>query len=1421
MFKEIKNRDAWSTIRGFVYQVDSTIVRWLKLEDNEILELEKGEDIDIITRDLEQNEISRELEQIKYRESSISLNQEITLEILFNFFIHKSSNTSHKLLFRFVTNTGYTTERPALFLNGKKGIEAWIELFELKSIDPFDKRFLNIKKHLLKKIKEKIEGIPKPVSKENKLVQKQYEIFYNHIDDNQSLAVFIKSFDWCVENDDHTEISNVIKATLVDSGIAADSAQAELFYSRLFLFVFKLLCSNSLKKLDKNDLLNQASLSALNLSDQNLLNLLNSLLKSLDNRVAIIEEIVNLNSAQISTLIKDVNLINDSDTVFDYRLSNLSITPPALIRNGSLRKEKVIGINQIFNTRSWVAFQGINGTGKSQLASLVATQYAKFWWLDLRAYNQNIEKTTLLIETFLSVITHTPLASDRKVWIDKVVNLLPPGALIVFNDIPKVEKNSPLSDFLILLANSMASAGVKLLTTSNNKIPSTTIQSLNENLFLEYYDFNFTDPEVIELLNNNGANKSITNYVDLITAITHRNPQLIGAVVQHLKSIDWGEGSTELFDVIFKNEFSAEIVQDAQHSIKKFIIDEKSRELLYRLSLIHWDFTLKEVKSISEVEEKIPHPNDKLHDLLNIWIQEHKDSFHISPLIYDIGNNNLSSNVIQNVHLAFARSVVADKKLDLISASKSINSFIKGYDYNNAGVILLNVYRSAKTSEEIKYLTDWGYLLYWTDIDIPKKMNVLLRTAIRNEQIRMFQFLNKDVTPFINRLKGYVQEDSLTISEQISIHAICLSNFKDFDLKDFWSRFDFVLKHWKEIDSAIRETYNLGLFSELLWIPIHYMESKIDIEKWFKCIDIVVNESKVDFFNNDIAQTAITLLSSKIVNSKSGIEEGDKKWLEIINRLEILVSFFKKNKLEILEAIVLKEINALQFQKLNNQKTAEKIIISNAKRFSNIEAKYLLYENIGKLYYNDKNTKKSIEWLFKALDLDCKSQINFIDTLIYGACAISKTDSIKAVALFEKAVEIGKQREEYPEIDYIQILAELGVAYWINKEFEKCFQAFEEVVERFFNSKGKEATEVWIRLFKLTGHTLSYIASTFKDGTIPQTDGRDFFEPYQGVFSFNTKDLSDLYQAKNDPIILSLLAIFADGLNNMKSAYDWSLRAFDLARKNGDKQMLLMISSMCNQYSLVNFKIEEAFESYLTFASVSTHLKEEPKEKHKILGEINLEDILSAKPSEEWDNAEDTTVLVAIIPIFIMVLSAQLQNNENKKERYESYIYLLQNYIPNSSDTLLWELILELSIKIIDKQISERELIDRGNTFGGQGRKNLQIICDLGIIYLTRDNEKLLKQIINIFPYLTKIHKSSSSIIKFVYVPFVKNRSLKILTDSFMGSTEELQSIQNDIENVDISGKNPIQKILQPIVKELNISLVKDRKSWLYDYEEI
>ena len=86
-FKEIQNRDAWATIRGFVYQVQLTILQWLTLDDNQILELEKGEDIDLITQGINNQELERTLGQAKFRENGVSLGRNDMIEILLNYFV--------------------------------------------------------------------------------------------------------------------------------------------------------------------------------------------------------------------------------------------------------------------------------------------------------------------------------------------------------------------------------------------------------------------------------------------------------------------------------------------------------------------------------------------------------------------------------------------------------------------------------------------------------------------------------------------------------------------------------------------------------------------------------------------------------------------------------------------------------------------------------------------------------------------------------------------------------------------------------------------------------------------------------------------------------------------------------------------------------------------------------------------------------------------------------------------------------------------------------------------------------------------------------------------------------------------------------------------------------------------------------------
>ncbi len=87
-------RDAHATIAGFVFQVNVTLLRWLNLNANEHLELEAGEDIDVIQECAARSgsEDKRLLEQLKrHLRSSLTLTSAEALEAIANFCEHRKA----------------------------------------------------------------------------------------------------------------------------------------------------------------------------------------------------------------------------------------------------------------------------------------------------------------------------------------------------------------------------------------------------------------------------------------------------------------------------------------------------------------------------------------------------------------------------------------------------------------------------------------------------------------------------------------------------------------------------------------------------------------------------------------------------------------------------------------------------------------------------------------------------------------------------------------------------------------------------------------------------------------------------------------------------------------------------------------------------------------------------------------------------------------------------------------------------------------------------------------------------------------------------------------------------------------------------------------------------------------------------------
>lgn len=117
-------RDAADVIAGYVYQVYVTISHWLNLQPNELLELERGEDLDAVRVSDDHVEDLRTLQQVKATTTNLTLRSPNALTAIANFCEHRRLNPGLTLKFRYITTSRVGREQ------GWKLKNAAIELWE-------------------------------------------------------------------------------------------------------------------------------------------------------------------------------------------------------------------------------------------------------------------------------------------------------------------------------------------------------------------------------------------------------------------------------------------------------------------------------------------------------------------------------------------------------------------------------------------------------------------------------------------------------------------------------------------------------------------------------------------------------------------------------------------------------------------------------------------------------------------------------------------------------------------------------------------------------------------------------------------------------------------------------------------------------------------------------------------------------------------------------------------------------------------------------------------------------------------------------------------------------------------------------------------------------------------------------------------
>lgn len=248
-FSSDPKRDASDTIRGFLYQIQLTVIAWLNLKQDELLYCECGEDIDHVKKLIQETPQDEEriLEQIKALSSNITLRSLECLTALARFREHivRNTDTSIKLIYWFSTTAKAGKENAVnnIHINFPKnlsGIEAWQKIEENAFTVKEETEFVL-------ELRKFIESTDRPPKLEEKVFL-EFKEYIKSTDPGILIDKFIKKFSWRTRLDQPETLDNKIKNILITEK-AYSNEEAEQLTDALICYVLHFITQKGEKKL--------------------------------------------------------------------------------------------------------------------------------------------------------------------------------------------------------------------------------------------------------------------------------------------------------------------------------------------------------------------------------------------------------------------------------------------------------------------------------------------------------------------------------------------------------------------------------------------------------------------------------------------------------------------------------------------------------------------------------------------------------------------------------------------------------------------------------------------------------------------------------------------------------------------------------------------------------------------------------------------------------------------------------------------------------------------------------------------------------------------------------------------------------------------------------------------------------------------
>lgn len=1129
-FRPDPARDASPAIGGFVYQLDWSVLRWLQLGPGEALELEGGEDIDILARGtLGDDDEHRTLVALKRVRRPVSLRTPSAVAAVAHLAGHRHRNPSRRLSMIYLTTAAPTRERGVQFPNG--ALCRWNAARRAGRLSPRDRDGLLT---LLRGARRPPRGV----------TDEDWDALHRTLAEPDGLASLVDGLEWVVEAPSGIEVRRQCVALLVGAETIASEDAAEAAHDCLFVEMLRGIIAGR-KRFDRPDL--ERSLAAISpgahteeaASRRAKAVELDRVSQRVDALEALTHSVLHelgvvgpaLDAAELGRIAPG-HVLN---ALVGYlgppvdQTAEPNVAPPPSGPSSVPRDDAVAALSRQASRHTWVHVHGTIRTGKTTLVRQLISPGGRTIWLRCRDLRE--PAVLSLLRSIVCRGSRDPaLALARRVGSDGV---------LVLDDLPAIG-HPELTATLAVLSELLGHTG-GIITTGPRR--------LDEGPGAQVAAPPFTVSELRQLLALHDAPEPVlANPATLrqVLYVTKGHPERLRHAVEVLKRSDWLV--PKALPTLFAPQGEEAEVSRLLRAVDSTVPDGNRRQLLFRLSVFDGSFGAADADKVAEIPVAVPDARTHVACLEGLWLERDGEKlWTVSPAVQPFGPQQLHPTARASVHLYAAERHLAAGRLTPVDTLRTVEHLERAGQAERAGRLAAGALLDMLSNDRIDH--DPGIAYLWPNL--PAAMPSGARLWLRAAQLRAHHSAGRarELAQWIRLLgaeRNAESSDPDALLTSLVVHAAVVT-------------IDPVLAARWVIDAAAAappETLTDSFIEELLehTASLHgwHVKRPQHLSTWVELLARVPPSRRRELTTTPgfalVASEAMPAMWMDLRNA--GTDEGG--WQAFLAQLSDLRERSAALGLDLMVAASIRASIIVLCEEFNALDDAVALADAHARTLVPGGCALLLDEAGRQLVYRhrDEEGLRYLEVALAAYPDGPEYGVERFNAHLIACEGAGRLDQHARAATFARAaVEVATEPDTLvPAAERLVAHAEHAVALWRGGRRREAFRPLEKAMEVLLQSDDRD--DLWEARFVLIGHTTGYCSSFAASGRPPPytRSGEPYVPPEPGMYRHRRRDLAKHFRAEDAGVLPAHLLTFAIAIRDWNRAMVWARRTIQMTR---------------------------------------------------------------------------------------------------------------------------------------------------------------------------------------------------------------------------------------------------------------------------------